>query len=296
MEQLIPIKDLVARVQSYNPRTNVRKLRAAYDYAKKAHANQRRRSGEPYFTHPVAVAALLAEQRLDDATLITALLHDTVEDTEATHADITKRFGKEIADLVDGVTKLTNLQLGSVETKQAENFRKLFVAMSKDLRVILVKLFDRLHNMRTIKSLPPEKQQRKARETMDIYAPLAGRMGMQWMRDELEDLAFQVLNPDARTSIMRRFVKLEGEAGNVIDRINEDLQKELLAEGIAAEVSGRAKKPYSIWRKMEQKESSFSRLSDIYGFRVITANPMDCYRALGVIHRRWRAVPNRFKD
>ena len=296
MEQLIPIKDLVARVQSYNPRTNVRKLRAAYDYAKKVHANQRRRSGEPYFTHPVAVAALLAEQRLDDATLITALLHDTVEDTEATYADITKRFGKEIADLVDGVTKLTNLQLGSVETKQAENFRKLFVAMSKDLRVILVKLFDRLHNMRTIKSLPPEKQQRKARETMDIYAPLAGRMGMQWMRDELEDLAFQVLNPDARTSIMRRFVKLEGEAGNVIDRITEDLLKELLAEGIAAEVTGRAKKPYSIWRKMEQKESSFSRLSDIYGFRVITANPMDCYRALGVIHRRWRAVPNRFKD
>ena len=177
MEQLIPINDLVARVQSYNPRTNVRKLRAAYDYAKQAHAGQRRRSGEPYFTHPVAVAALLAEQRLDDATLITALLHDTVEDTEATYADITKRFGKEVAELVDGVTKLTNLQLGSTENKQAENFRKLFVAMSKDLRVILVKLFDRLHNMRTIKSLPPEKQQRKARETMDIYAPLAGPDG-----------------------------------------------------------------------------------------------------------------------
>jgi len=296
MEQLIPINDLVARVQSYNPRTDAAKLRAAYDYAKQVHAGQRRRSGEPYFTHPVAVAALLAEQRLDDATLVTALLHDTVEDTAATHADITRLFGREIADLVDGVTKLTNLQLSSTETKQAENFRKLFMAMSKDVRVILVKLFDRLHNMRTIKSLPHEKQVRKARETMDIYAPLAGRMGMQWMRDELEDLAFQVLNPEARTSIMRRFVKLTGEAGDVLGRIREDIEKELAAEGIAAKVVGRAKKPYSIWRKMEQKETSFSRLSDIYGFRVITDSQMDCYRVLGAIHRRWRAVPTRFKD
>jgi len=296
MEQIIPINDLVARVQSYNPRTDEARLRGAYDYAKQVHAGQRRRSGEPYFTHPVAVAALLAEQRLDDATLITALLHDTVEDTAATCADITRLFGREIADLVDGVTKLTNIQLTSTETKQAENFRKLFMAMSKDVRVILVKLFDRLHNMRTIKSLPHEKQVRKARETMDIYAPLAGRMGMQWMRDELEDLAFQVLNPEARTSIMRRFVKLTGEAGDVLGHIREDIEKELAAEGIGARVEGRAKKPYSIWRKMEQKETSFSRLSDIYGFRVITDSQMDCYRALGVIHRRWRAVPTRFKD
>ena len=296
MEQLIPINDLVARVQAYNPRTDAAKLHAAYDFAKQVHADQRRRSGEPYFTHPVAVAALLAEQQLDDATLITALLHDTVEDTAATYTDIARQFGTEIADLVDGVTKLTNLQLGSTETKQAENFRKLFMAMSKDLRVILVKLFDRLHNMRTIKSLPADTQVRKARETMDIYAPLAGRMGMQWMRDELEDLAFQVLNPDARTSIMRRFVKLTGEAGNVIDRIREDIERELAGEGIAGEVMGRAKKPYSIWRKMERKETTFSRLSDIYGFRVITESQMDCYRALGVIHRRWRAVPDRFKD
>ena len=296
MEHLIPINDLVARVQAYNPRSDTALLRAAYDFAKQVHAGQRRRSGEPYFTHPVAVAALLAEQRLDDATLVTAILHDTVEDTSATFGDIAARFGEEIAELVDGVTKLTNLQLSSTETKQAENFRKLFMAMSKDLRVILVKLFDRLHNMRTIKSLSPEKQARKARETMDIYAPLAGRMGMQWMRDELEDLAFQVLNPDARVSIMRRFVKLTGEAGNVIDRIKLDIETELASEGIAAEVMGRAKKPYSIWRKMEQKETTFSRLSDIYGFRVVTQDPMDCYRVLGVIHRRWRAIPDRFKD
>ncbi|PWR03978.1 bifunctional (p)ppGpp synthetase/guanosine-3',5'-bis(diphosphate) 3'-pyrophosphohydrolase [Meridianimarinicoccus roseus] len=293
---MIPINELVARVKAYNPHTDEPRLRAAYDYAKQVHAGQKRRSGEPYFTHPVAVAALLAEQRLDDATLITAILHDTVEDTAATYADVTDLFGREIAELVDGVTKLTNLQLTSTETKQAENFRKLFMAMSKDLRVILVKLFDRLHNMRTIKSLPPEKQARKARETMDIYAPLAGRMGMQWMRDELEDLSFQVLNPEARVSIMRRFVKLTGEAGNVIDKIKQDIETELAAEGITGEVIGRAKKPYSIWRKMEQKETSFSRLSDIYGFRVITDGQMECYHVLGVIHRRWRAVPTRFKD
>ncbi|OSP55187.1 bifunctional (p)ppGpp synthetase/guanosine-3',5'-bis(diphosphate) 3'-pyrophosphohydrolase [Pseudoruegeria sp. SK021] len=296
MEHLIPINDLVSRVQVYNPRTDVERLHLAYDYAKKVHAGQRRRSGEPYFTHPVAVAALLAEQRLDDATLITAILHDTVEDTEATYGDITQLFGREIAELVDGVTKLTNLQLGNTETRQAENFRKLFMAMSKDLRVILVKLFDRLHNMRTIKSLQPEKQARKARETMDVYAPLAGRMGMQWMREELEDLSFQVLNPEGRTSIMRRFVKLQGEAGDVIGRIKVDIEKELAAEGIHGRVIGRAKKPYSIWRKMEQKDIAFSRLSDIYGFRIITDTQMDCYRALGVIHRRWRAVPTRFKD
>ncbi|MFV0244894.1 MAG: RelA/SpoT family protein [Qingshengfaniella sp.] len=296
MEQLIPINELVARVKAYNPHSDEALLRQAYDYAKTVHAGQKRRSGEAYFTHPVAVAALLAEQRLDDATLITAILHDTVEDTEATTDDIAAMFGTEIAELVDGVTKLTNLPLNSSEGGQAENFRKLFMAMSKDLRVILVKLFDRLHNMRTIKSLRHEKQVRKSRETMDVYAPLAGRMGMQWMRDELEDLAFQVLNPDGRVSIMRRFVKLQGETGNVIGQIKDDIETLLAAEGIAAQVVGRAKKPYSIWRKMEQKEIGFSRLSDIYGFRVITSSTMDCYRALGVIHQRWRAVPTRFKD
>ncbi|QDY68188.1 RelA/SpoT family protein [Qingshengfaniella alkalisoli] len=296
MEQLIPINELVARVRHYNPRTDEDKLRRAYGYAKQVHSGQKRRSGEPYFTHPVAVASLLAEQRLDDATIITAILHDTVEDTDATYSDIAEQFGTEIAELVDGVTKLTNLQLSSTETKQAENFRKLFMAMSKDLRVILVKLFDRLHNMRTIKSLPQEKQVRKARETMDIYAPLAGRMGMQWMRDELEDLSFQVLNPEGRISIMRRFVKLQGEAGDVIGRIKDDIEREMGSEDIPCEVIGRAKKPYSIWRKMEQKDVGFSRLSDIYGFRIITETHMDCYKALGAIHRRWRSVPSRFKD
>ena len=188
------------------------------------HAGQLRTSGEPYFSHPVAVAMLLAEQKLDDATIITALLHDTIEDTLSTYSEIALRFGDEIAQLVDGVTKLTNLELSSVENEQAENFRKLLMAMSKDLRVLLVKLADRLHNMRTIKHLPPEKQQRKARETMDIFAPLAGRMGMQWMRDELEDIAFRVLNPEARKSIIRRFVTLRRESGDVIAKITEDIR------------------------------------------------------------------------
>ncbi len=260
------------------------------------HEGQFRHSGEPYWSHPVAVAHILAEQRLDDATIVTALLHDTIEDTKSTYSEVATRFGDEVAMLVDGVTKLTNLQLSSSETRQAENFRKLFMAMSKDLRVILVKLADRLHNMRTIKAMRPDKQAQKARETMDIYAPLAGRMGMQWMREELEDLAFRVLNPEGRASIMRRFITLQKEAGDVIERITGDMRYELKAAGIEAEVFGRAKKPYAIWRKMQEKELAFSRLSDIYGFRVITRSEMDCYRALGAIHQRWRAVPGRFKD
>ena len=288
--------DLISLVRDYNPKTNEARLRDAYAFGEEMHGGQFRHSGEAYFTHPVAVAAILTEQRLDDATIITALLHDTIEDTKASYEVVAARFGEEVAMLVDGVTKLTNLQLSSRETKQAENFRKLFMAMSKDLRVILVKLADRLHNMRTIRAMRPEKQAQKARETMDIYAPLAGRMGMQWMREELEDLAFKVLNPEGRQSIIRRFITLQKEAGDVIHRITSDMRAELEKEGIEAEVFGRAKKPYSIWRKMQEKDMGFSRLSDIYGFRVITRSEKDCYLALGAIHHRWRAVPDRFKD
>src|SRR6056297_1224364 len=288
--------DLVELIRTYNPKTDESLLKAAYAFGEEMHAGQVRHSGEPYFTHPVAVAAILAQQQLDDATIITALLHDTIEDTRASYNIVAEKFGSEIADLVDGVTKLTNLQLSSTETQQAENFRKLFMAMSKDMRVILVKLADRLHNMRTIKAMRPEKQLKKARETMDIFAPLAGRMGMQWMREELEDLAFRVINPEARASIMRRFITLQREAGDVIERITGDMRHELDKAGIEAEILGRAKKPYSIWRKMQETEMGFSRLSDIYAFRLITGSEEDCYRVLGVIHRRWRAVPGRFKD
>ncbi len=296
LDQLIGVDSLIDRVRAYNPKTDDVLIRAAYDYGRLMHEGQFRQSGEPYFNHPIEVAGILADMHLDDETIITALLHDTIEDTKSTYTEVSDRFSVEIAELVDGVTKLTNLQLSSSEAKQAENFRKLFMAMSKDLRVILVKLADRLHNMRTIKAMRPEKQVQKARETMDIYAPLAGRMGMQWMRDELEDLAFSVLNPEGRNSIMRRFINLRNRTGDAIDKIMIDINAVLRKSHIEAEVMGRAKKPYSIWRKMQEKELSFARLSDIYGFRVLVEDVDDCYRVLGAIHRRWRAVPGRFKD
>jgi RelA/SpoT family (p)ppGpp synthetase len=293
---MIAVEELINQVKGYNPEANTERLAAAYKYGFDKHDGQTRHSGEPYFTHPVAVASLMAEQRLDDDTIITALLHDTVEDTNATYKEVADLFGTEVAQLVDGVTKLTNLELSSKDDKQAENFRKLLLAMSKDVRVILVKLGDRLHNMRTIKHMRPDKQQQKARETMDIYAPLAGRMGMQWMRDELEDLCFKVLNPEARNSIMRRFVSLRNETGDVITKITDDIEEVLFKANIRATVIGREKKPYSIWRKMEEKKEGFSRLSDIYGFRIITNSEDDVYKALGKVHRRWMAVPGRFKD
>ncbi|MES2540305.1 MAG: bifunctional (p)ppGpp synthetase/guanosine-3',5'-bis(diphosphate) 3'-pyrophosphohydrolase [Pseudomonadota bacterium] len=293
---MIDVEDLIALVRNYNPRCNADLIRRAYAYGFKMHDGQMRKSGEPYFTHPVAVSAILTEQQLDDATIVTALLHDTIEDTRSTYADLAAMFGEEVAELVDGVTKLTNLQLSNTESQQSENFRKLFMAMSRDLRVILVKLADRLHNMRTIKSMTAEKQAQKARETMEIFAPLAGRMGMQWMREELEDLSFKVLNPEARNSILRRFLTLQKESGDVVHKITADILHELEKAQIDADVFGRAKKPYSIWRKMQEKDLAFSRLSDIYGFRVIAGSVADCYRILGVIHQRWRAVPGRFKD
>ena len=293
---MIDVDDLIALVRNYNPRTNADLLRRAFAYGTQMHEGQVRKSGESYFTHPVAVAAILTEQQLDDATIITALLHDTIEDTKSTYTEIERLFGHEVAELVDGVTKLTNLQLSSAQSQQAENLRKLFMAMSKDLRVILVKLADRLHNMRTIKSMPLEKQAQKARETMEIFAPLAGRMGMQWMREELEDLAFKVLNSEARHSIIRRFLILQRETGDVVHQISGDIRHELDKAQIEADVYGRAKKPYSIWRKIQEKDLAFSSLSDIYGFRIICRSVADCYAILGVIHQRWRAVPGRFKD
>ena len=293
---MITADHLIGLIRAYNPSTNAELITKAYNYCKEMHDGQFRRSGEPYYTHPVEVGVVLADQHLDDATIVTALLHDTIEDTKANFLDVEREFSFEIANLVDGVTKLTNLQLSSTETKQAENFRKLIMATSKDVRVTLVKLADRLHNMRTIRSMRPEKQEQKARETMDIYAPLAGRLGMHWLREELEDLAFQVLNSEGRQSIIRRFIKLQNETGDVVQQIEADLLEETGSAKIDVEVSGRAKKPYSIWRKMQTKQLSFSRLSDIYGFRVIVEDEADCYKTLGLIHQRWRAVPGRFKD
>ncbi|MEM1314866.1 MAG: RelA/SpoT family protein, partial [Pseudomonadota bacterium] len=288
--------ELIERVRAYNPRTDEALLNAAYVFGAQHHAGQTRASGEPYFNHPVEVAAILTELHLDDASIATALLHDTIEDTPATYDEIATLFGKEVAELVDGVTKLTKLQLGSAQSEQAENLRKLLLAMSKDVRVLLVKLADRLHNMRTLQHLPRHKQERKARETMEIFAPLAGRMGMQGMRDELEDLSFKILHPAARDSILKRFVKLKAETGDVTPKILQDLKDVLGEAGIAAEVTGREKRPFAIWRKLGEADGDFARLSDIYGFRVITASEADCYAVLGAVHRRWTAVPGRFKD
>ncbi len=288
--------ELLELVHAYNPNADEALLNRAYVYGGKAHAKQLRASGEPYFGHPLEVAAILTELKLDDATIVTALLHDTIEDTSATYEEIRELFGEEIAELVDGVTKLNRLEMTSKEQEQAENFRKLLIAMAKDVRVILVKLADRLHNIRTLGPLRPDKRERIARETMEIFAPLAGRMGMQKMRDELEDLCFEVLNPDARTSIMRRFLKLRREKGDIIPDITKTIEETLYEAKVPALVVGREKKPYSIWKKMEEKQIPFSRLSDIYGFRIITEDEADCYAALGAVHRKMRVIPGRMKD
>ncbi len=288
--------ELVERVVKYQPDANEDLLNRAYVYAMKAHGNQKRASGEAFFNHPLEVAAILTEMKLDDATIAAALLHDTVEDTEATHQEIEEKFGVEIATLVDGLTKIARLDLITKEATQAENLRKLLLAMSKDVRVLLVKLADRLHNMRTLQFMKPEKRARIAQETMDIYAPLAGRMGMQTVRDELEDIAFKVLNPEANRIINERLEKLHAESGDVLREIEQELIVKLAENGIAAEVYGREKRPFSIWRKMEKKLLSLGQLSDIFGFRVIVATVDECYRALGIVHRTWRGVPGRFKD
>ncbi len=288
--------ELVERVVKYDPDANEDLLNRAYVYAMKAHGNQTRASGEAYFNHPLEVAAILTEMKLDDATIAAALLHDTVEDTEATHQEIEEKFGKEIAALVDGLTKIKKIDLVTKEATQAENLRKLLVAMSKDVRVLMVKLADRLHNMRTIAAVSPEKRTRVAQETMDIYAPLAGRMGMQTVRDELEDISFRVLNPDANKIIQDRMAQLHEESGDILREIEKALVTKLAENGIKAEVYGREKRPYSIWNKMERKHLSLGQLSDIFGFRVLVGTVDQCYRAFGIIHRTWRGVPGRFKD
>jgi GTP diphosphokinase / guanosine-3',5'-bis(diphosphate) 3'-diphosphatase len=288
--------DLVERVRSYNPDTNEDLLNRAYVYAMKAHGSQTRASGDPYFSHPLEVAAILTDLKLDDATIVAALLHDTIEDTEATRAEIDQIFGHEIGALVEGLTKLKRLELVSREAKQAENLRKLLLAVADDVRVLLIKLADRLHNMRTLEFVPPASRHRIAEETLDIYAPLAGRMGMQEMREELEDLAFRTLDPEAHTVVMQRLDALTERNRNLISEIESQLSKNLRNNGLTARVSGRRKKPFSIWTKMERKSVGFEQLSDIFGFRVIMNDLEACYRALGVVHTTWPVVPGRFKD
>lgn len=288
---------LVERVRAYDPGADEDLLNKAYVFAMQAHGQQKRASGDPYFSHPLEVAAILTGLKLDQSTIATALLHDTVEDTETSIADIESAFGPEIAGLVDGVTKLSQLELVSERTKQAENFRKLMLAMSNDIRVLLVKLADRLHNMRTLSHVESEATRRRiAQETIEIYAPLAGRIGMQDIREELEDLAFAELDPKARESILRRMEQLDAQSSERIVRISDEIKRKLAEAGIEAWVQGRAKRPYSVWRKLKDKKINFEQLSDVFGFRAIVGSEEDCYRALGVLHRSWRVVPERFKD
>src|SRR6201997_308901 len=288
--------ELVDRVKQYNPEANENLLNRAYVYAMRAHGEQKRASGDPYFSHPLQVAAILTDLKLDDATIAAALLHDTIEDTAATRAEIDRLFGHEIGLLVEGLTKLKRLELVSREAKQAENLRKLLLAIADDVRVLLIKLADRLHNMRTLEFVPPASRQRIAEETLDIYAPLAGRMGMQEMREELEDLSFHELNPDAYKVISERLETLAERSKAWIAEIEQQLTRKLADSGITAEVTGRRKRAYSIWRKMERKAVGFEQLSDIFGFRVVVGSVVECYQALGIVHTTWPVVPGRFKD
>ncbi len=294
---MITQEQLVNQVSAYNAGLDPKTIEEAYDYAKKMHEGQTRSSGEPYYTHPVEVASILAEMKMDVGTIVTAILHDTLEDTEATYEDLEKRFGKEVADLVNGVSKLTRIESQTLEGKQAENFRKLLLAMSEDIRVLLVKLADRLHNMRTIEGFKnPDKRRRIALETLEIYAPLAERVGVHQIKEELEDLAFSVLNPEARESILNRLSFLQKEGGAVVEKIIAELKDLLDGVNIPCEIYGREKTRYSIWKKMQRKNVSFEQLSDIMAFRIIVDTKEQCYGALGMIHGKYPSLPGRFKD
>ncbi len=288
--------DLIERVRRYNPNTNEALLNRAYVYAMKAHGEQRRASGDPYFSHPIEVAAILTDLKLDDATIAAALLHDTIEDTAATRTEIDSLFGPDIGRLVEGLTKLKRLDLVTKEAKQAENLRKLLLAIADDVRVLLIKLADRLHNMRTLHFMPPASRRRAAEETLEIYAPLAGRMGMHELREELDDLSFHELYPEAYEVVSARLNALAERNKLLISEIEKQLTKKLADRGIEAVVKGRRKRAYSIWRKMERKSVGFEQLSDIFGFRVVVKSQADCYQALGIVHTTWPVVPGRFKD
>jgi len=290
-------EQLIQKVKSYNKFLNPEKLNKAYNFAINAHKNQKRDSGDPYSNHPIAVANILTELKLDSATIATGLLHDTIEDTYATYETIKDEFGQEVADLVDGVTKISVLENKATSNSKAENFRKLILATSKDIRVLLVKLADRLHNMRTIDAIDKiDKRERIAKETMEIYAPLADRMGMHHIRDELEDLSFKVLNNNARELIKKRLDEVKDDKVNSFNSISLQLSELLNEHKINAEIIGREKTPFSIWRKVQKKRTSLEQITDIIGFRVILSSVEDCYKALGIFHKEWNCIPGKFKD
>jgi len=294
---MLKSEDLIIKVKSYNKFLNPETLNKAYDFALKAHKTQKRDEGVPYIIHPIAVADILSDLKLDSATIATGLLHDTIEDTHATYETIKEEFGQEVADLVDGVTKISEFENKADENSKAENFRKLIIATSKDIRVLLVKIADRLHNMRTIRFVKGEnKQIRKAKETMEIYAPLADRMGMNRIRDELEDLSFQVLNNDARELIKIRLDEIKEDKNDNFKTISFEFSDLLNQNKIDAKIFGREKTPFSIWRKVQKKRVSLEQISDIIGFRIILENIEDCYKALGIFHSKYNCIPGKFKD
>jgi len=294
---MLSSEDLINKVKVYNKFVDLDRLNKAYGFAIKAHSNQKRASGDPYSVHPIEVANILTDLKLDTATITTGLLHDTIEDTFATYEIIKNEFGQEVADLVDGVTKISVFENQATSTSKAENFRKLILATSKDIRVLLVKLADRLHNMRTIDAIIKiEKKERIAKETMEIYAPLADRMGMHSIRDELEDLSFKVLNNKARELIKKRLDEIKEDKVNSFNSISLQFSGLLNEYKIKAEIIGREKTPFSIWRKVQKKRISLEQISDIIGFRVILDNVEDCYKALGIFHNQWNCIPGKFKD
>ena len=294
---MLKSEELINKVKSYNKFLNPETLSKAYEFALKAHVKQKRDEGAPYIIHPVAVADILSDLKLDSATIATGLLHDTIEDTHATYNTIKEEFGQEVADLVDGVTKISEFENQAGENSKAENFRKLILATSKDIRVLLVKIADRLHNMRTIKFVKDKnKQIRKAKETMEIYAPLADRMGMNRIRDELEDLSFQILNNDARELIKKRLDEIKENRTSSFKNISYEFSNLLNQNKLNAQIIGREKTPFSIWRKVQKKRVSLEQISDIIGFRIILDNIEDCYKALGIFHSKWNCIPGKFKD
>ena len=289
--------ELINKVKIYNKFFNPEKLNKAYDFAVKAHSNQKRASGDPYSVHPIEVANILTELKLDSATITTGLLHDTIEDTYATYETIKGEFGVEVADLVDGVTKISVFENTASANSKAENFRKLILATSKDIRVLLVKIADRLHNMRTIKAITrDDKKKRIAQETMEIYAPLADRMGMHRIRDELEDLSFEILNNKARLLIQKRLDEIKLDKKDIFENISSEFNKLLVSNNINSKIYGREKTPFSIWRKVQKKRVSLEQITDIIGFRIIVDNTDDCYKSLGILHKEYNCIPGKFKD
>lgn len=289
--------ELVERVRAYDPDADEALLNRAYVFSMKAHGSQQRASGDPYFSHPLEVAGILTDMKLDSATIATALLHDVVEDTDASLEEIRSLFGEKIAELVDGVTKLSRIEMQTENTRQAENFRKFVLAMSNDIRVLLVKLADRLHNMRTLHHIEnPDKRRRIARETLDIYAPLAERIGIREIEEELEDLAFREIEPEAWETVTHRLGFLRSQAGSLVEDVIAELAATLKAQQLPAMVTGREKRPYSIWRKMARSNMEFEQISDVMAFRILVEDVPLCYKALGIVHSKWPMVPGRFKD